>query len=220
MFGALLLAMLSNLMNLIGISPFDQQIVKGVVIILAVLFAMHATRKRIADRRTTFPTPQKVSLSRRPSRPSTHHPLHRTEDIEMNIEHTRLRGRAGLLAVGAVIAFSIAGCSSGAASTPQSTSIASDTPKPSIYCGEECTAQLELEAAPDSREVQRRSVLERHVVPVRRDLDSKQIPDLAAKWFPDMKVTVTDGQNDATTQSGQVDEMVAQGIDVLDHLAA
>ena len=61
-FGAVLLAVLSNLMNLIGISPFDQQIVKGVVIILAVLFAMHATRKRIADRRTTFPTPQKVPV--------------------------------------------------------------------------------------------------------------------------------------------------------------
>lgn len=37
--GALLLAVLSNLMNLIGISPFDQQIVKGMVIIVAVLFA-------------------------------------------------------------------------------------------------------------------------------------------------------------------------------------
>lgn len=60
-FGALLLAVLSNLMNLIGISPFDQQIVKGVVIILAVLFAMQATRRRLADRRTaTFPTPQKA----------------------------------------------------------------------------------------------------------------------------------------------------------------
>ena len=50
-FGALLLAVLSNLMNLIGISPFDQQIVKGVVIVLAVLFAMQATRKRISDRK-------------------------------------------------------------------------------------------------------------------------------------------------------------------------
>lgn len=50
-FGALLLAVLSNLMNLMGIGPFDQQIVKGAVIILAVLFAMQATRKRISDRR-------------------------------------------------------------------------------------------------------------------------------------------------------------------------
>ncbi|MGB3909025.1 MAG: ABC transporter permease [Pseudolysinimonas sp.] len=53
-FGAVLLAVMSNLMNLIGISPFDQQIVKGAVIVLAVLFAMHATRKRISDRRATL----------------------------------------------------------------------------------------------------------------------------------------------------------------------
>jgi ribose transport system permease protein len=56
-FGALLLAVLSNLMNLIGISPFDQQIVKGVVIILAVLFAMQATRKKISDRKVRRPAP-------------------------------------------------------------------------------------------------------------------------------------------------------------------
>lgn len=45
-FGALLLAVLSNVMNLIGISPFDQQIVKGAVIIIAVLLAAGATRRR------------------------------------------------------------------------------------------------------------------------------------------------------------------------------
>ena len=56
-FGAMLLAVLSNLMNLIGISPFDQQIVKGVVIVLAVLFAMQATKKRISDHRDRLPTP-------------------------------------------------------------------------------------------------------------------------------------------------------------------
>ena len=54
-FGALLLAVLSNLMNLIGISPFDQQIVKGVVIILAVLFAMEASRKKISERKRERP---------------------------------------------------------------------------------------------------------------------------------------------------------------------
>ena len=42
-------------MNLIGISPFDQQIVKGAVILLAVLFALQATRKRITDRRAAEP---------------------------------------------------------------------------------------------------------------------------------------------------------------------
>jgi len=56
-FGALLLAVLSNLMNLMGIGPFDQQIVKGAVIILAVLFAMQATRKRISDRSSARKAP-------------------------------------------------------------------------------------------------------------------------------------------------------------------
>jgi len=49
-FGALLLAVLSNVMNLVGISPFDQQIVKGAVIVVAVLLAANATRRRL-DRR-------------------------------------------------------------------------------------------------------------------------------------------------------------------------
>lgn len=62
-FGALLLAVLSNLMNLIGVSPFDQQIVKGVVIVLAVLLAMQATRKRISDRRAKLGRPGSASDS-------------------------------------------------------------------------------------------------------------------------------------------------------------
>lgn len=131
----------------------------------------------------------------------------------MNIGNTKLRGRAGLLAVGAILAFSIAGCSSGTA-TPQSTSIASDTPKPSIYCGDECTAQLELKAAPDSVQCNVGVSWSATSFPYGA-VSSQQIPDLAAQWFPSMKVTVTDGQNDSATQSGQVDEMVAQGIDVL-----
>jgi ribose transport system permease protein len=60
-FGALLLAVLSNLMNLIGISPFDQQIVKGAVIVLAVLLAMQATRRRISDRRAKLAPAEKAS---------------------------------------------------------------------------------------------------------------------------------------------------------------
>jgi ribose transport system permease protein len=67
-FGALLLAVLSNVMNLIGVSPFDQQIVKGVVIILAVLFAMQATKRRISDRRAGR-TPSKKTDGPDPTEP-------------------------------------------------------------------------------------------------------------------------------------------------------
>jgi ribose transport system permease protein len=44
--GALLLAVLANLLNLAGVSPFDQQIVKGAVILAAVLLAGQALRSR------------------------------------------------------------------------------------------------------------------------------------------------------------------------------
>jgi ribose transport system permease protein len=46
--GALLLAVVSNLLNLTGVSPFDQQIVKGLVIVAAVLLAGHALKRRTA----------------------------------------------------------------------------------------------------------------------------------------------------------------------------
>jgi ribose transport system permease protein len=51
-FGAILLAILSNVMNLLGISPFDQQIVKGAVIVIAVLIAARAGVRRFRERRT------------------------------------------------------------------------------------------------------------------------------------------------------------------------
>ena len=34
--------MLANILNLFGVSPFTQQIVKGAIIVAAVLFEMHA----------------------------------------------------------------------------------------------------------------------------------------------------------------------------------
>jgi ribose transport system permease protein len=54
-FGAILLAILSNVMNLLGISPFDQQIVKGAVIVIAVLVAAKASVRRFKERRTDAP---------------------------------------------------------------------------------------------------------------------------------------------------------------------
>jgi ribose transport system permease protein len=44
--GAFLLAVVSNLLNLTGVSPFDQQIVKGLVIIAAVLLAGQTLKRR------------------------------------------------------------------------------------------------------------------------------------------------------------------------------
>jgi ribose transport system permease protein len=62
--GAFLLAVVSNLLNLTGVSPFDQQIVKGLVIIAAVLLAGQALKRRIAPAKdiateTKSPTAEK-----------------------------------------------------------------------------------------------------------------------------------------------------------------
>ena len=45
--GVLLLAMVANLLNLLGVSPFHQEIVKGVIIIVAVLFTAAGLKQRI-----------------------------------------------------------------------------------------------------------------------------------------------------------------------------
>lgn len=49
--GALVLGFLSNAMNLIGIDPYSQYVVKGFVIVAAVLFAQRAASGRLAERR-------------------------------------------------------------------------------------------------------------------------------------------------------------------------
>jgi ribose transport system permease protein len=61
--GAFLLAALANVLNLVGVSPFDQQIVKGVVIIVAVLWASFGL-KAAAGRRARKTTQQPTEESR------------------------------------------------------------------------------------------------------------------------------------------------------------
>jgi ribose transport system permease protein len=45
--GVLLLAMVANLLNLLGVSPFHQEIVKGAIIIVAVVFTAPGLKQRI-----------------------------------------------------------------------------------------------------------------------------------------------------------------------------
>ena len=88
----------------------------------------------------------------------------------MNIQHTRLRGRAGLLAVGAGIPISMRGrLLRGGIHT------AVDEHRLGHPEAEHLLRRRVHRAAPAQggtrqREVQRRSVLERHVVPLRRGL--------------------------------------------------
>ncbi len=48
-FGVCLLAMVANLLNLLGVSPFNQQIAKGLIIIIAVLFTTPGLKARIKE---------------------------------------------------------------------------------------------------------------------------------------------------------------------------
>ena len=52
--GVLLLAMVANLLNLLGVSPFNQQIAKGAIIILAVLFTAQGLRQRLVQQWNAF----------------------------------------------------------------------------------------------------------------------------------------------------------------------
>ena len=47
--GVALLAMVANLLNLLGVSPFHQQIAKGLIIIIAVLFTAPGLKQRIVQ---------------------------------------------------------------------------------------------------------------------------------------------------------------------------
>jgi ribose transport system permease protein len=47
--GVVLLAMVANLLNLLGVSPFHQQIAKGLIIIIAVLFTAPGLKQRIVQ---------------------------------------------------------------------------------------------------------------------------------------------------------------------------
>lgn len=47
--GVFLLAMVANLLNLLGVSPFNQQIAKGAIIVLAVLFTAQGLRERFVQ---------------------------------------------------------------------------------------------------------------------------------------------------------------------------
>ena len=44
--GAAIIAVMANILNLLGISPFTQQIVKGAIIIAAVMFEVYRHRVR------------------------------------------------------------------------------------------------------------------------------------------------------------------------------
>jgi ribose transport system substrate-binding protein len=128
--------------------------------------------------------------------------------------NTGARRFAVAAAIGSVALLS-AGCTSTGSAEPTSANEAvGDELAPSIYCGEECQAQLALDVDPASIDCSVGVSWSSASFPYGAK-STQQIPEFAEAFFPGMQVTVSDGQGDATTQSGQVDDMIAQGIDVL-----
>ena len=133
------------------------------------------------------------------------------------------RSKATVIATATLLA--TAGCSGSGSGSSSSSSSGSGNgggastttganAAPSLYCGSTCKSQLVLKASPSSVKCSVGVSWSATSFPYGAT-SSKQIPQLAGQWYPGMKVTVTDGQGDATTQSGQVDQMVARGIKVL-----
>jgi ribose transport system substrate-binding protein len=118
-------------------------------------------------------------------------------------------------AIAAAVAFAVSGCTSaeGGGTTSKNEAVG-DTLAPSIYCGEECQTQLALQAAPEDIDCSVGVSWSSASFPYGAK-STEQIPKFAKSFFPQMKVSVSDGQGDATVQSGQVDDMIAAGIDVL-----
>lgn len=131
----------------------------------------------------------------------------------MQITKKRLTSLSAAVAIAATVVLAAAGCSGSGASKAAPLK-AGDKPAVSLYCGSTCASQLVLKAKPDSIKCSVGVSWSATSFPYGAT-SSKQIPELAKRWFPGMSVSVTDGQGDASTQSGQLDQLVAQGVKVI-----
>lgn len=123
--------------------------------------------------------------------------------------------RAAAVGSSLLAAVVLAACSTNSAPTGSASAAAgAGKPEGSIYCGEKCQAQLQLAAAPSSISCSVGVSWNSASHPYGAK-HTQQIPKYAAQFFPGMKVTVADAQGDGGKQSGQVDDMIAQKINVL-----
>src|SRR4051794_31258961 len=119
----------------------------------------------------------------------------------------------GAVLAAASLAGAAAACGSDSGSGGASPATVANV-KPSIYCGTACAQQLKLKANPNEIDckvgVSWNSA--RHPYGAQT---TQKTPAFAKQTFPNMKVFVTDGRGDGATQAGQVDDLLARGIDVL-----
>jgi ribose transport system substrate-binding protein len=87
-------------------------------------------------------------------------------------------------------------------------------PEPGIFCGDECKQALTLKADPGS--IEGKVGLSLNSLAFSYGVGMKQEgEEQAKKYFPNMELTVTDGQGSVEKQSSDVDDLVARGVKVL-----
>lgn len=111
-----------------------------------------------------------------------------------------------------------AGCGSddedtGSESAGGSTAAAAPAIEPSKFCGSECQAALKLTKAAD--EIECKVGVSWNSAEFPYGAVSLQRAKEAAKSFPKMELFESDGRGDAATQTGQIEDLLARGIDVL-----
>jgi ribose transport system substrate-binding protein len=128
-----------------------------------------------------------------------------------------MRGIRFAAAAAACSAALVAGCGDdgggGGSGAAEETFQALKTGQPSIYCGAECKQALQVDKkAMDAKCTVGLSWSSTGfpygAAAVNRSKD-------AAKDFPNMKLLTADGRGSATTQTSQIDDFIARGIDVL-----
>ncbi|GGM18939.1 substrate-binding domain-containing protein [Nakamurella endophytica] len=137
----------------------------------------------------------------------------------MNISASLRRRVVVALALGCTAGAALSGCATAAKTTTSASSAATSAAAggslaPSVYCGSDCKSQLTLKADPASIDCSVGVSWSSASFPYGAK-STQQIPEFAAQFFPKMKVTVSDGRGDATTQANQVDDMIAKKIKVL-----
>jgi ribose transport system substrate-binding protein len=131
----------------------------------------------------------------------------------MHATKQRTRSFVAMAAAGIAVSLLASACN-GQATATSSNEAVGDKLAPSIYCGDTCQGQLQLKADPAGIDCKVGVSWSSASFPYGAK-STQQIPEFAKAFFPKMNVTVSDGRGDATNQSNQVSEMIAQGIKVL-----
>ncbi|MGD9734377.1 MAG: substrate-binding domain-containing protein [Solirubrobacterales bacterium] len=126
----------------------------------------------------------------------------------------KVKKRAVGVALFALLSVAVAACGGGGGEDTAKEAFTNLKPgEVSIYCTGECAKALAV--TPEEREVKCKVGVSWSDTSFPYGAAALERTREAAKDFPNMEVFTTDGQGDAVTQSSQVEDLVAKGIEVL-----